>query len=43
MIVFVEVPQINLMRFRKTPSDQHRRVARGGAELHASRMLENTE
>ena len=43
MILFVEVPQIDFVRPGETPSHEHRRVSCRRAELHAGRVLENTE
>ena len=43
MIVFVDVPQIDFVRLRKTPGEQHRRVARRRTELDAGRVLQNAE
>ena len=43
MIVFVDVPQIDLVRLRKTPRHEHRRVSRRRSELDAGWVLEHAE
>ena len=43
MIVFVEVPQIDLVRLRKASGQDHRRIARRCSELDAGRVLEDAE
>jgi hypothetical protein len=43
VIVFVEVPQIDFVRLRETPSHEDRSVSRRRTELDAGRVLENAE